>query len=88
MCVCTHIYVYDLCVYDICVYILNRYMCLHVMCIYVYMCVYDTYVCVYVCTLVYIYMLRVYPSSLKVTNLKVTFSLKDTNSQSNLSHVS
>lgn len=65
-----------MCVYNICVGTYG-------ICIYLYM----TYVCA-LCVYTYIYALHVYPFASKLTNLKVTFSLKDTKSQSNLSYVS
>ena len=49
----------------------------------VYIYIYIMCVCVYI--YIYVYMLHIYPSASKLTNLKMTFSLKDL--QSNLSYV-
>lgn len=51
------------------------------MCICDIMYIYIHYVCVYI----YVYMLHIYPSASKLTNLKMTFSLKALHS--NLSYV-
>ena len=70
-----------MCIYDIYMYVYMIYMCICDRCVYVTMYIYIHYVCVYI----YVYMLHIYPSASKVTNLKMTFSLKALHS--NLSYV-